>query len=57
MSRDLEREADKLLAESGYREPTVTKADLCGTATDLDAIMNAPHWVARMVARKMRVTK
>jgi hypothetical protein len=51
----LEREADRLLVESGYKEPFVTKADLAGSADDIDVIMYAPHWVSRRVARRMGV--
>ncbi|KAA0021831.1 hypothetical protein [Antrihabitans cavernicola] len=51
----LEREADRILAEAGYVEPRVTKADLAGSAADIDAILHAPHWVQRKVARRMKV--
>lgn len=48
----LEEQADKILAENGWVEPRVTFADPAGTATDMDAIVNGPRWLSRLVARK-----
>lgn len=48
----LEEQATQLLVENGWSEPKVTKADLAGSASDMDAIVNGPRWLSRMVARK-----
>lgn len=51
----LEEQATQLLNENGWVEPKVTFADPAGIAADMDAIVNGPQWLSKMVARKMGV--
>lgn len=51
----LEAAADDLLADAGFAPETQCDDVLCGNPNDLDAILNGPAWLSRLVSNKMRV--
>ena len=55
MRTDLERAADRLLELAGFAPETQSDDVLCGNPNDLDAILNGPAWLSRLVSNKMRV--
>lgn len=56
----LEQQADQMLTASGWfapiaNDPEQIRTIPSGLAVDMDAILNGPSWVSRLVARKMGV--
>ena len=52
----LEVAADKFLADSGYVDAPTPDDVLCGSARDMEAILNGPAWLSRLVSHRLRVS-